>query len=413
MEHPLGFLRITRYATISFIASAILLSIVAVTLPTQAQTQSVTEAAIANYNSAQANNALSDEEKIKVAIDAYFTLRYESRKLLQVQDFSVLLEDNTLDWVQKEIDKQDIEIYIATLYNSPYVSYRYTLDYGSVKIDKETAVVQLRESNEVVIKLSSEASKMANLLHIFTLHNQDGAWVIYKDEYQDELSQGLAFQTKEELLQQVDENYRKSKQPNSISANSPLVTINARPLALVAYPYNGTSAKNYAAAHWSNYNTAYYKTEPGNDCTNFVSQAMYAGEGKTPPDTSGMGSGNYNNQWYYVFNNPPGTQNGSGSFPWVNVGGQYSFITGNTGNKIGPYGSSTASFCNARVGDVIQLQSGSSWFHEGIIVGKDSPCYGPQSLYAAAHTTDRYWYNVYNWTMYGIRFIRINGWYGN
>ncbi|NUM44712.1 MAG: amidase domain-containing protein [Anaerolineales bacterium] len=309
--------------------------------------------------------------------------------------------------MQKELDRQDIEIYVATLYNSPYVSYNYTLDYDSIKIDKETATVQLRESNEVVIKLSSEPSKMGNLQHIFTLNNQEGRWVIYKDEYQDELSQGLALQTKEELLQQLDENYQKSKQQSSNSTMNTLENTVAQPLGLTTYSYSGSSARSYAAQYWNTTNPPYY-IGLSSDCTNFVSQCIYKGEGKTPPDTSGMANpnnGDYYNDWYYVWNN-------SGSVPWINVGNQYTFITGNT-SRIGPYGSSTASFCNARVGDVVQLQSASGWFHEGIIVGKDNPCYGPQSLYAAAHTTNRWNYNLYNWTMYAMRFIRINGWRGN
>ncbi|NUM44713.1 MAG: hypothetical protein HUU38_08385 [Anaerolineales bacterium] len=80
MEHPLRFTRMARYTTISFMVIAILLSIVAVTLPTQAKTQSVTEAAITNYVSAQTDEALSDEDKIKAAIDAYFTLSIRKPK---------------------------------------------------------------------------------------------------------------------------------------------------------------------------------------------------------------------------------------------------------------------------------------------------------------------------------------------
>lgn len=137
-----------------------------------------------------------------------------------------------------------------------------------------------------------------------------------------------------------------------------------------------------------------------------MSQAIYAGEGKTPPDTSGMGiNGNYTYDWYYVWNN-------SGSLPWIRVPDQASFIAGNA-SRIGPYGSGTPAFCDANIGDVVQLQNATGWFHEGIVVGKSNPCGGAYSIYVAAHTTNRWNYNLYNWTMYGIRFIRILGWRGN
>jgi len=46
--------------------------------------------AISKYVTAQQNPALGDEAKIKAAIDAYFTLRYEGQRLLRSQDFSTL-----------------------------------------------------------------------------------------------------------------------------------------------------------------------------------------------------------------------------------------------------------------------------------------------------------------------------------
>jgi len=356
---------------------------------------------------AQQNADLSDEEKIKAAIDAYFALRYEGQKTLVAQDFFDLIEDNTLDWVKKEKDKRDIEIYIADLYDTPYASYSYTIDYDSIGIDKKKALVQLRESNEVITMPDLITSKMGNLPHTFTLHNKKDSWVIYKDEYQDEISEGLKNQTKEELLKQVDDNYQKNEQKGSSFSNKVLASVVAQLAALATYSYNGTLAKNYANTYWNTTSPPYY-VGLGQDCTNFVSQAIYAGQGKTPPNTGGMTTSptrNITNDWYYVWNN-------SGSVPWINVPGQYSFITGNT-SRIGPYGTGTTNFCNARVGDVIQIQDASGWFHEGIVVSASTPCVGLQSYYIDAHTINRYYMQLNGWSMYAMRIIRINGWRGN
>ena len=278
---------------VSIFALILVLAVVSVAAisPANIQQKSVSQMAIANYIVAQHNPNLSDEEKIKAAIDAYFTTRYEGQKLLVQEDFSQVLEDDTLDWVKKEKDKREIELYVAVLFDLKYVSYNYTLDYDSIEIKNNKATVQLRENHQVVFDaIAPEVSELANLQHIFTLHNKKGVWGIYKDEYQDELSRGMEFATKEELRKKVDENYqedlaRRSHSSNTGSKVSALPFV--RPFALTNYSYNRTAAVNYADAHWSSYYTTYYKTET-QDCTNYVSQAMYAGEGKSPPDTSGI-----------------------------------------------------------------------------------------------------------------------------
>src|SRR5260221_9280893 len=144
MKHNLKGNKVIQYLGTALLASIILLSSVAAAPTTTVNSKSVSEAAISKYLVAQANPQLSDEEKIKAAIDAYFTTRYEGQKLLVAQDFSSLLEDNTLAWVGKEKDRREIEIYMATLTGLKYQSYKYTLDYGSIEIKDNKAVVQLR-----------------------------------------------------------------------------------------------------------------------------------------------------------------------------------------------------------------------------------------------------------------------------
>ncbi len=413
MKHILHDHKAIKYISIVLLILVFTFTTMGATVQTHTVQMSVSQIAVSNYQRAQKNSNLSDEEKIKAAINAYFTLRYEGPKLLEAQDFSVLIEDDTLAWVKMEKDKRDIEIYVATLYNAPYVSYSFTIDYDSIIIDKDTASVQLRESNEVVTKLDLTTSKMGNLPHSFTLHNKNREWVVYRDEYADEFSHGLMYQTKEEILQQVDAIYQKSMQENSVSENEGFASNIGQPLdsqlTLTTYAYSGTKAKNYANQYWNTTNPPYYLGLSG-DCANFVSQAIYAGEGKTPPDTSGMTTSPTRSDiydWYYVWNS-------SGSAPWIGVPQQITFIAGNT-SRIGPYGSGTPSYCDARIGDVVQIKDASGlWFHEGIIVSKSTPCYGSQSLYIDAHTTNRYNYNLYNWSSrYPTRFILINGWRGN
>ena len=232
MKQPQRSNRPLKYPTlIPLIVMLILLSVAATSsnpLP-----PSASQKAIASYLTAQQDPNLDDEAKIKAAIDAYFTLKYEGQKLLEPQDFSILIEKEDLDWVKMEKDKRDIEIYLDKLYESRFLDYKYTLDYDSITISGSEATVHLRECNEVKNKRDLATSYMGNLPHLFILHKIDPkGWVIYQDEYQDELSQGLALQTKEELLQKVNENYEKGAllgeqviQPENLDAKiTPLPT---------------------------------------------------------------------------------------------------------------------------------------------------------------------------------------------
>lgn len=189
------------------------------------------------------------------------------------------------------------------------------------------------------------------------------------------------------------------------------------------YAYSRSLATAYANAHVTstcdpnygcNYNTAYYKTELYSgicvDCANFVSQAIYAGEGKTPPDTSGMTTAanrSYTYDWYYIFNNPPNTQNGSGSQPWVNVQRQMDFIRNNAQNEsIGPYGY-LAAFSSAAAGDPVYISQSSTHDHEGIIITKGSSL---STTTIDAHCADRKGYPLSNWATYTPEYIHIQGW---
>jgi len=415
MKHNLKSNKVLQYLGTVLFALMILLSSVAATHPTAVNSKSVTETAISQYVAAQSNPQLSDEEKIKTAIDAYFTTRYEGQELLAAQDFSPVLEDNSLAWIQKEKDKREIELYLASLFDLKYVTYNYTLDYDSIEIKNNKATILLRESHTVVFEaLAPEPSELFNLPHVFTLHNRKGQWVIYKDEYQDELSEEMSQLNKEQIKKIVDQNYIEDQNQKSQGPDTSEVLTIPSSIDRTTYAYSRSLATAYADAHVTSYNTAYYKTEYYGttcvDCANFVSQAIYAGEGKTPPDTSGMTTAanrSYTYDWYYVFNNPPNTQNGSGSQPWVNVQRQMDFIRNNAQNEsVGPYGY-YAAFSSATAGDPVYISQSGTHDHEGIIISKGSSL---STTTIDAHCTNRYHYALSYWATYTPEYVHIQGW---
>ena len=125
----------------------------------------------------------------------------------------------------------------------------------------------------------------------------------------------------------------------------------------------------------------------GGNCTNFVSQCIYAGSCKM----------NYKPTfgWYYISLNERAPA-------WTGVDYFYNFITTNT--DVGPFGKE-ASPDEMEVGDVIQLgREGEGYYHTLIIIGFD----GDDPL-IAAQTDDALGRALSTYTYDYARYIKILG----
>ena len=142
------------------------------------------------------------------------------------------------------------------------------------------------------------------------------------------------------------------------------------------------------AKHWAfGRNPKYYNFDPvGGDCTNFVSQCIYAGSGV-------MNYSQYG--WYY--------RNGyEKSASWTGVEYLHKFLTQNKG--IGPYGEEVG-IQSAEKGDIIQLSfDGKTFTHSLLIIDKDA-----SKILISTHTQDEYGRNLVTYKFNKIRFIHIKG----
>jgi len=388
------------------------LTTIGATAQTHTEQKSVSQVAVSNYQAAQQNSDLSEEEKIKAAIDAYFTLRYEGQKHLKAQDFSVLIEDDTLDWVKLEKDKREIELYIASTFNLGYQSYAFTINYNSIEITNNKAVVQLNQSHQVVYEATApEISELTNLFHTITLHNKGGIWAIYKVEYQDEFTKLLTTTPKEKIKQQIDYNYKNGRESNvATSETLALTRLAFSLLSLPSYSYNRSAANTFSynnalilqapipTAIKNAYQTIYgvpypsnwpntYKNEDNNggDCTNFVSQSIFEGTGYTNGDASYFNPTPDDYNWYYKFSQYP-----QGSTTWIRVGWLYDYLLNTDTSKRGPYGIAigSSSFCTSiNPGDPIFMKSGANWAHAVIVYSKSSPCTSPNNIRVNSHNS--------------------------
>lgn len=125
----------------------------------------------------------------------------------------------------------------------------------------------------------------------------------------------------------------------------------------------------------------------GGNCTNFVSQCIYAGSCKM----------NYKPTfgWYYISMNERAPA-------WTGVDYFYNFITANT--DVGPFGRD-ATPDELEVGDVIQLgREGEGFYHTLIIIGfaEDDPLIAAQTDNALGRALSTYTYDF-------ARYIKILG----
>ena len=153
-------------------------------------------------------------------------------------------------------------------------------------------------------------------------------------------------------------------------------------------PYDRAAAAAYAERWALSRNPAYYDFERlGGDCTNYVSQCVYAGSGvmNFTPETG----------WYYESLNRRAPA-------WTGVEEFARFITGNRGS--GPF-AALVSAAEMRPGDVIQLGNGNNEFYHSLLVLSASG----GRIFVSAHTVDALWRPLDSYSFHAARYLHISG----
>lgn len=156
--------------------------------------------------------------------------------------------------------------------------------------------------------------------------------------------------------------------------------------------YNREKAVDYAVKWALKRNPDFYDFEElGGDCTNFVSQCLYAG----------CGVMNYKKEygWYYIDLN-------NRSASWSGVEYLYNFLISNEGD--GPYGEELP-LQLAEKGDIIQLSFDGIQFSHAVIITKILLFPSKDNIFIACHTYDSLNRRLSTYSYKKARLIHITG----
>lgn len=155
--------------------------------------------------------------------------------------------------------------------------------------------------------------------------------------------------------------------------------------------YQREKAIEYARKWAFARNPKYYNFDPvGGDCTNFISQCIYAGASIMNYDKYG---------WYYI--------NGNNKSPaWTGVEYLHKFLIQNKG--IGPYGTEST-IENIQIGDIAQLSFDGKIFEHSLLIIETDKNHNIDNTLIATHTFDAYRKSIGSYNFRKVRYIHIDG----
>ncbi len=154
------------------------------------------------------------------------------------------------------------------------------------------------------------------------------------------------------------------------------------------YPYDAMSARNYAEKWATTRNPEYYNFDKlGGDCTNFVSQCLFAG--------TGIMNYSKNLGWYYNSLNDRAPA-------WTGVEFLYKFLTKN--DDVSVFGERTE-LSKISIGDVIFMVRNNTEIYHSVIVSRIIN----QEIYVCSHTFDALNRPLFSYYYQSIIPVRILG----
>ncbi len=310
----------------------------------------------------QADIPLIEEvDQIEILLDNYFSQRYAMFQTLEFIPFEELLSGTpeSTAFYQREQDKLVLELWQAAFYNLRHLESQYFFEITALvwQEDQTKAIVTLLEGHDVVFAASAPAvSSLRNQKHTLTLLKTADGWRIDDDQYLDHLHTVLTYGN--ETPQEIKTRIQQSEQ-------QPLITVSNETTPITSQNYYQRSMAIRYALDWAISPIPYHPdfvdfTEMGGDCTNFVSQALWAAapDSMTNHEAEQIGA----EGWYY-------NHMLDRAIAWTWVDGLFLYITQDHQKWEGGPQGQQVNLNEVFPGDIIQYDWGTTdfWKHSVMI----------------------------------------------
>lgn len=320
----------------------------------------------------------TDNEQVKNIITRYFNDYYRSFINWEISDNTSYIKMNQNTYLYSKIHEYDV--LTRKNINTGINDFQLNISYKTMEINKDYAKISLNYDLHYHYKATKNIlSRLGNVPYTFELIKKDETWKISSistdfedyDYFKDEIKkQGLFVFERgvEDYKIKIDSVFNKLvDESNLINKNNNLLNVRNEQdnglLRSISKGYSYTNGLEYAKRFAvSPQSKRFFYTAPGdNDCTNFVSQCVWAGYGGFIKNNDTKSKENIKNKVRMV----PGTWyggTGGGSSAWESVNSFWKYTT--KSKTYGPNGKgfNNNALCtklsNIGLGDVIQSRNG-------------------------------------------------------
>ena len=360
----------------------------------------ITNSIVVLASSEIANETL-DEKKIKYVVEAFFdkyeNISYDNEQTKLIEDIIELsstevthkMEDRQVySYARSYLELVDMMLQrrkcIKELSDIDLTEYnkKLSFSYNKIDINEKKAEVQVEVMKSWNYIFSPDIISSATDDYVFCLDKESENWKItlvkgitdtIEDDNINNMDDEISPYQKEQYINQLKKQYstlRKRNNNNKIGWMLSPYSYDEKTRGSSGN-YNGGNASRYALDHALNPSSDY--TYFSKDCTNFISQCLYAGGIKQH-----VGTVYSDTCWFYKT-----STNRSSS--WTGANEFYRYV--NSG--VSKINKSNASWESAQIGDIIQMMSSGKAYHSLIVSGVAYSSYGRSDLLVCAHTNNR------------------------
>lgn len=386
-----------------------------------------------NSTSGSSTQSVNVSSTLKAPVEEYFNQYFDAQKTLHYDEInsSVMAKTEStqlFETFRKTVVEQD------QLLNSGIKWYEYKIDYRKCVVKGEEAQLELVLDLDFQYKNVPDDIKsgLYGIKYNITLKNNGTGWSItaidsdlqefqaFKTQVQEEITQSGLAQTEavkkiyndvRNDLQMISSNslYLKGASASGIESTdvtAPTANQNTNPtmksvyVSAKQYTYNPEAAVKYALEYAQKDKNERIFYTISTDCTNFVSQCIWAGYiGYTDEATAITKMNNKLGMVYTEWH----AGSGGGAHHWENVNKLWSYLADST-KQLGPMGTTYNNLkryfecpvSSIKVGDVLQVAKGSgetitsdNYHHSVFVTYKPDNATRYDEVLISSHTTDR------------------------